>query len=216
MGSGVSFGSIHSERDLDLILTPFSGAPAIPKTNFVNVPGADGVLDYTEALGKVFYNARELNFVFAISPLSTMTYDEKLTQVSNLINGRKFEIILDRDPDYYWEGRCEVVDYLKDKALKQITIKATVQPYKLKRVLTTYKYILINGSVEVVLKNSKKPVTPIVTCSKDGMTIKFKGNIYSVPEGTYRMLDLQLDEGDNNIIIEGTGTIEIEYREGAL
>lgn len=216
MGNGVYFGSTHSYKDLELILMPFSAAPAVPKTNFIDVPGLDGVLDFTEALGNLVYKAREFSFVFAISPLSTMTYDEKFTQVSNAINGRKFNITLDRDSNYYWEGRCEVVEYLKDKALKQITIKATVQPYKLKKEETVKAFTLSGDAITVTLTNSRKKVVPHITCTEPGVKVVFGNTSYALPEGTYKVLDIQLNEGKNTLLIEGTGTIEFRYREGDL
>ena len=216
MGNGVYFGSTHSYKDLELILMPFSAAPAVPKTNFVDVPGSDGVLDFTEALGTLVYKAREFSFVFAISPLSTMTYDEKLTQVSNAINGRRFNITLDRDPNYFWDGRCEVTEYLKDKALKQITIKATVQPYKLKKEKTIKKVELSGDAVTIILTNGRKKVAPTITCTDPGVRVDFEGASYALSEGTYKVLDIQLSEGENTLTVDGTGTVEFEYQEGEL
>ena len=52
--NGVYFDDIHSYRDLNLILSPFTPTPAVPQTNLLQVPGRDGLLDLTEANGAVF------------------------------------------------------------------------------------------------------------------------------------------------------------------
>ena len=49
----VCFDSIRSDQDLDLYLGSVSvGSPTV-RTNYVDIPGADGLLDLSEALGGV-------------------------------------------------------------------------------------------------------------------------------------------------------------------
>lgn len=131
--NGVKFGVIHSYNDLNLILAPFTPTPAEPKVNFLEIPGRDGYLDLTEANGEVKYNSREFVFTFTAAPGDPLTFDERVSAVSNALNGLRCKITLDRDPDYYWEGRCAVSEYAQDKTIGQIEVTATVNPYKLKQ-----------------------------------------------------------------------------------
>lgn len=131
--NGVYFGNIHSFYDLNLILAPFTPTPAEPKLNFLEIPGRDGHLDLTEANGEVKYNSREFEFIFTVAPGDPLTFDERVSAVSNALNGLRCKITLDRDPDYYWEGRCAVSEYDQDKNIGQIVVTATVNPYKLKQ-----------------------------------------------------------------------------------
>ena len=85
--NGVYFGNVHSYEDLHLILAPFTPAPAEPQTNFLQIPGRDGLLDLTEANGEVKFNAREFVFTFTIAPGDPLTFDEWLSAVSNALNG---------------------------------------------------------------------------------------------------------------------------------
>lgn len=137
---GVKFNDIHSYRNLNLILSGVSIPPATPKTTYVDVPGADGSLDQTEALGEVKFNNRDCEFLFSVLP--TDDFEEKKTEVSNLLNGKVCKITLDKDADYYYQGRCTVEKYKCDKMLRQITVKAKVHPYKLKQDVTTKSWTI--------------------------------------------------------------------------
>lgn len=137
---GVRFNDIHSYRNLNLILSEVSIPPATPKTTYVDVPGADGSLDQTEALGEVKFNNRDCEFLFSVLP--TDDFEAKKTEVSNLLNGQVCKITLDKDSDYYYQGRCTVDKYKSDKMLRQITVKAKVHPYKFKQDVTTKSWTI--------------------------------------------------------------------------
>ena len=68
--TGVLFNNIHSFYDLDLILSAVEVPPAIPKMVYVDIPGADGSLDLTEAHGEVKYNDRTISMLFTLNPAS--------------------------------------------------------------------------------------------------------------------------------------------------
>lgn len=221
---GVKFGDIHSWNDLDLILEPFVIPPAIPKTNLLDIPAGDGSLDLTEALGVIRYHDRELVFNFTVNPLSKMTFEEKITQVSNALNGRAFNIMLDKDPDWYWEGRCIVNEHSQNKMIGKIVVKAIVRPYKLRPEITTH-ILRFNSwdTTETVVNNGRKPVVPVFHCENVPLEFTFEGKRYKVDEySTHIIPDFQLKEGANEIILhEFTGygghpNMHLEFREGAL
>lgn len=221
---GIRFGSIHSYDDLDLILAPFTIPPAIPKTNLLDIPAGDGTLDLTEALGDIRYYDREFVFKFTVNPLSKMTFDEKITQVSNALNGKAFNITLDRDPDWYWEGRCVINEHLQDKMIGQIVIKAIVRPYKLRPEITTHTLKFNSWDTTVtVMNNGRKAVVPEFHCENIPLEFTFEGIRYKVDKySTHIIPDFQLKEGANEIILhEFTGygghpNMRLEFREGAL
>lgn len=213
---GVYFGEIHSCNDLNLILAPFTPAPAEPQTNFLKVPGRDGSLDLTEAHGEVKYNSRDFSFTFTINPADEMTFDEKVSQVSNALNGKQYKITLDRDPDYYWFGRCVVDKYAQNKRLGQITVKATVNPYKLKQSETVAVVSLDSSEQTISLENGRMAVVPIIECTDDDTSVSFAGNIFKLSAGTHKILNIRFVEGFNVLILKGTGTITFTWQEGEL
>lgn len=131
---GIKFGDVHSYDDLNLVLSEVSIPPATAKTNFVDIPGGDGSVDLTEALGEVKFEDRGCKFTFTVFPYED--FEEKKRKVSNLLNGKRCRIVVDKDPDYYWLGRCSIDEYTSDKNLHKIVVGAVVAPYKLKHDLT--------------------------------------------------------------------------------
>ena len=213
---GVNFGDIHSFNDLNLILSPFVPTPATPKTSYIDVPGGDGSLDLTEALGEVKFNDRGFTFTFSVNPADKMTFDDKVSQVSNALNGKCCKITIDRDPEYYWDGRLSVDQYMQDRNLKKIVVKAIVKPYKFRQDVTVSTVALTSSEKSVVLTNGRKSVVPEITCTNDNTVVKLGNVSKSLSKGTHKVLDFQLVEGDNTFRVSGSGTISFKYQEGAL
>lgn len=213
---GVYFGEIHSYEDLNLILSPFTPAPAKPQTNFLQVPGRDGLLDLTEAHGEVKYDSRDFEFLFTINPSDEMTFDEKVSQVSNALNGRQFRITLDRDPDYYWLGRCVVDRYAQNKVIGQVSVKATVNPYKLKQNATVLTVALSSSEKTVYVKNGRMAVVPLIECTDDNTSVTFGNITIKLNAGTHKVLNIRFVEGINVLKVSGTGTATFTWQEGEL
>lgn len=216
INKGVSFGDVHSYYDLNLILSASEIAPAKPKTIYVEIPGADGSIDLTEANGEVRFEDRDIEFVFTLLPDVSQTYEEKRTEVINLLNGRVFKITLDRDDEYYYEGRCVVTDYEIDKSLHQITVEVKAKPYKFKQNVTVRTVNLSGTSTSLKLYNGRKSVVPKITCTNDETEVKFNGGVYRLSAGTHKILDITFVYGNNDLTISGSGTITFEYQEGDL
>ena len=210
---GIWFDGVHSYTDLNLILSKTEVPPAAVKTSYVDNPSGDGSWDLTEAHGKINYKNRECKFTFSVLP--TDDFERKKTEVSNLLNGRKFKIVLDKDPDHFWEGRCSVNQYESSKMVRKIVVGASVAPYKYKRQLTTVSASLSETPKEVLLKNARKVVSPTINCTGEA-TIVADGAEYTVGEGAHRILDFQLQEGTTPVTISGSGTVTFVYQEGDL
>lgn len=215
---GIKFGDIHSYNDLDLFLVKNGVyiSPAQPKTNYVEVDGGDGSLDFTEALGEVKYKDRSCKFTFSVNPSSEMTFDEKKTQVSNALNGKKCKIILDKDSIYYYEGRCTVNEYSQDRRILQIIVTAQVRPYKMKNTETVKTFSLTSTEQTVILTNGRKSVIPEITCTNNNTVVSLGSVKKTLNAGTHRILDFQLTEGENVLKVSGSGSVTFKYREGEL
>lgn len=218
---GIYFGEVHSYKDLNLLLEPFTPTPAKPQTNLLKIPGRDGYLDLTEANGEVKFNSREFQFAFTIAPGDTLTFDERVSKVASALNGLRCKITLDRDPDYYWTGRCAVDKYAQNKNIGRIVVKATVDPYKLKHKETVTVVVLDvtgsgSGSMDLVLKNGRMVAVPTIECTEDGVIFSLNGIAYTLASGENRNLDIRLGSGNNEVTVIGTGTVTITWQEGEL
>lgn len=217
MARGTDFGGIHSDQDLHLIQQSVDVQPAKPKTNYIDIPGADGSKDLTELpAGRVVFKDRKITWTFALYPGDN--WDEKHREVSDALNGRACQITLDTDPEFYYQGRLEVSKHKYTKALRQIVVEATCRPYKLKQMETVDTASLGTSYVSLYLYNSRRPVVPVIEVTTPA-TLRWKGNTYALNAGTHKVLDVELQPGENILeakATSGTGSITVTYREGAL
>lgn len=219
--TGIQFDNIHSFFDLNLILSDCSIPPAMPKTMYTDVPGMDGSLDQTQAHGEVKYYDRDgCKFTFAMNPaddLSEAAFEEKKTEVSNALNGRSFErITLDKDPHFYYSGRCAVNEYLSNKRVRQIVVTARLKPYKMKHEETVRVFTLSETVQKVNIPNSRKSVCPSIECTADNCMITFGSVSVNLSAGTHKILDIRFTEGDNILELSGAGNVTFRFWEGDL
>lgn len=129
--NGVTFGNYHSYRDFSLILAEKTIGTPSPKTEVIDIPGGDGVLDLTEFFGEVKYNNRNLSFEFStIVPQSQ--FMTLFARIQNALHGQKMTIALDDDPEWYYIGRITVDEWKADRNIGKLTIDCDCEPYKYK------------------------------------------------------------------------------------
>lgn len=217
MARGTDFGGVHSYRDLHLIQQTVEVAPAEPKLNLIEIPGADGSKDMTEVpAGRVTYYDRTITWTFALYPGDD--WFTKYRQVSNALNGRRCKITLDDGPGYYFDGRVAVKKTNRDRTLHQITVEATCAPYMLKQQETVRTSTVNTTQRSIQLSNEAKPVIPTIAVTTK-TTLGWNGNTFTVAAGTHVLLDIELKAGTNTLTAKtasGSGTITITYREGSL
>lgn len=109
---------------------PFVSAPQV-KTEYIDVPGADGSLDYTEVLtGKPRYANRTGQWDFILDN-GYAEWHAAYTDILMKLHGKYFErIILEDDPEYYWSGRLTVVGGFGNKDYNSVSIQYNLYPYK--------------------------------------------------------------------------------------
>lgn len=214
---GTLFNDTHTD-ELELIQQSVAVKPATPKTKVIDLPGADGGRDLTEALGiGVTYNLREIVWTFALRPGASRS--AKFSEVSAALNGIRAHIILDEDPDHFFDGRVSVEDYASDGLLHQITVKAVCDPWKRSIEETEVSRSLTTTAQTITLTNGgRMPVVPTLTATAPTV-LTFGGSTVSIPTGTSRVPSLRLQTGDTELTARtssGTGTLTITYREGEL
>jgi len=236
---GVTFGEKHSFRDFGLILSEKEIGFPEPKVELARVPGRDGDIDLTEALGGgTFFENRKLTFTFTLLSGSggRKSWAHALSRLSNYLHGQRMKIILDADKGFYYTGRCTVSQYRSNGALGTLVVECDVEPYKfdvnqsgepwlwdsfsLENGIIYPGTLKVDGELEVNLPNRQKPVSPAFTVTSNqagvGMTAVYDGNSYYLPAGRTTVYDIRLKEGDNLITLRGNGAVQIEYKGGSL
>lgn len=209
MYHSVIFGDKNTWRDWHLVPTsrPVVSPPPL-KSKTVDIPGGDGVIDLSDSLtGYPVFGRRTGSFEFIVvndfyEPVNT--YEEWHVTYSNIMNylhGKKMEMALEDDPDYWYEGRFTVGSWTSDRSHSKITINYDLEPYKwykTKRTLKllaekSTKYYYLNPSVDHM---GSAPVVPRVDVfppdsTTTGATITFTNNrtgyseTYDLTYGTY-------------------------------
>lgn len=105
------------------------GLPEV-KSHKIDLPGADGVRDMSEIFGRVLYGNRKLVFTFDHEDRNYTTFLTTLTSISECLHGKYMKVVLDLDPDYYYEGRVTVEHTKDDQVYSIVTITVDAQPYK--------------------------------------------------------------------------------------
>lgn len=212
--TGITFGTYHSYTDLELILSSkIIGAPSV-KTETVEVPGADGVLDFTEFFGEPKYNNRTLTFEFVSIKAWASQLMQDLT-IKNALHGKKMKIVLDDNPNYYFYGRVSVGDWTSENNIAKLTITCDCDPWRYKMTETTVTQS-ITDSGTVTLSNLRQSVVPRI--STDGaITIAWTGSSASLAAGDDQLIAaLVIGQGNTTLTITGTATVTFKYQEGGL
>lgn len=210
----VRFDTIDSYKDLGLILNSRDISAPEVKTNYVDIDGADGSIDMTEALGEIRYENRKIKLEFT-SVIGREFFWYEFSRCQNLLHGRKFKIIFSDDEDWYYIGRISIDKWKTDKVLGTMNFDIECEPYKYWRDLTVIKYTVSN-SQKIRLFNHRMPVNPIIQTSSVMSLVFNNKTIISPNNEKFNSSDIKLVEGDNWLTVNGNGTITIEYQMGSL
>lgn len=234
---GVYFGDKHSYYDWGLILELKPEiSPPQPKTVYVSIPGSDGGLDLTESLtGDVKYENRKIICTFTvINPWEH--WANIYSDILDYLQGKQMKVIMDDDPDYFYSGRFAVNQWKSDRKTSTIVIEGIVEPYKLEMfsgledwewdsfnfesgIIREYGELVVDEILTLNIEGRRKVIIPTFTVTSadgTGMQVEFEGNTYSLPEGTNKVLNIRLTEGENILHFVGNGTVSVDYRGGRL
>lgn len=229
---GVKFGEKHSYEDWGLILTSKTINFPDPKIETVDIPGANGELDFTEALtGDVPYKNRKLTFNFSVKT-SMRSWQNLMSSIANYLHGKKLKIVLDQDNQFYYYGRAELSPLNCNKSIGRITITCDAEPYKYDvfssledwkwdtfnfetGIINRVKNIRVYGEQEVVITGRKLKVVPEIQVSNP-IIVEFENKQYQLQAGKQKVLNIEIVEGENILKFIGKGIVNIDYRGGCL
>lgn len=237
MYHSITFGDKNTWDDWFLIPSsrPVFNPPEV-KTSFLEVPGADGVIDLTTVLtGDVHYGSRTGSLEFIVDN-GHREWFELYSDISDYLHGQKMRAVLEDDPSYYYEGRFTVNSWKSDKLHSLITIDYVVDPYKLELfsgtedwlwdsfnfetgLIREYQNLLVDGTLNFYMEGSRKPIVPTFVVSSsdgEGMDVTYNGSSYHLKDGENRVINIKINQGNQHLLFEGNGTVSINYRGGRL
>lgn len=233
MYSGIWFDEVHTCKDWGLKLISMAIPMPETKTNYLEIPGANGAVDLTEVLtGDASYNNREgIEFVFE-SVGDYVDWHSLTSKIANYLHGRKRKIIIDSDPNYYYVGRMVLDSQKTDEVMNHIVITGTTNPFKYEKTSSTepwfwdsfsfidgiirnYGNLQVNGNLSLKIYGRRMRIVPDITVSA-AMDVTYLGKTYHLSKGKNKIYDIHLSEGENILKFTGNGTISIDYRGGSL
>lgn len=235
---GVKFESVdgafshHTFEDWNLKWYDIQlGFPEV-KTHYIDVPGANGVIDLTQALtGDVKYKNRSLSLSFDYIG-DFYKWQTIVSKIANLLHGQQVKIILDIDKSHYYLGRISINTSKSNVAQGDIVLSGSVDPYKYELtssvqewlwdsfnfetdVIREYQDLQVAGALKLNVVGSRMPHIPTFICNGP-LTVEFKGMTYDLPAGVSKVLDIVIREGDNELLFRGNGSVSVDYRGGSL
>lgn len=130
----LTIGGMHTWKDWHLIPCnrPDFADPE-PKLVFIEIPGADGMLDASKALsGRVLFEMREGSIDFWVDNDRVESWDNLYTMMKNYVNGRELKCVKDDDPLWFYTGYFWFSDPQQDGTIMKVTLNYKLYPYKYK------------------------------------------------------------------------------------
>ena len=223
MYHSVDFGNKNTWDDWHLIPSsrPLISPPPVNE-KFVDVPGRNGQLDLTEwQLGFPTYGSRTGSMEFIVANDWWEDWTVAYTTISNYLHGKRMRCVLEDDPTHYYEGRFKVNAWKSDKNYSTITIDYTVDPYKHSIYLVDDIYE-VSASRVVDLHCGAETICPKFKLTDGTLLLSFEDDsgttiTHELVSGDNTFDDLWLKPlAFTEITFTGTGTVQVEYREGDL
>lgn len=103
-------------RTYGLELTDYRIGAPVPVTSYIDVPGRNGRLDISDALGGyISYSHREIELHFHIRK-NYAEWHNLISVLSTAFDGVESKIVFSKDPDWYYKGRFEI-DFFKSNPI---------------------------------------------------------------------------------------------------
>ena len=227
----VQIGEFKTFTDWGLKLESMSVSFPEAKTDQVDIPGANGLLDLSEVNGQICYKNRTLTLNFSLLDDYTEWHDLS-SKIARALHGKVVKCILPDDPNYYYEGRFSLQSTKNSDVLADFVFSGDVQPFKMERytaagnwlwdlfsfengIVRGYSEISVSGSLTLEVIGSDMPIVPEITCSA-AMNVEIGGQVFELVEGVNKNYDIVLGSGRNMMKFTGNGTVSIDFRGGVL
>lgn len=229
---GIFFDTLHTSRGWGLKLVSYHIPMPSVKEKVQDLPGAQGVLDLTEANGTVYYNRREnIEIVLELMDDSYQVWLARYSEIAAAIHGQKMKMILDDQPDYYYMVRLNLDSTKSDPVLSQFVLTGSAEPFKYDvttsaedwlwdpfnfhtgviRVLKDIKITATNKSVKVAGGGiSTAPIFQVKT--SNSLKVTFGGKSCPLAVGRNRLPEIRVGKTDVTLNFTGTGELTIDYR----
>jgi len=186
---------------------PDVASPGV-KTNYVDIPGTNGSLDYTEALNGLTYQNRTGSWEFYVLNdygKSDQAWAVRWKDLMKKLHGQYFDRIWLEDEgvkksdgtftrSWYYQGRISVNEWKSDPQFSKVVLDYTLEPYKRREAGSSTEWLwndlFASGTVDPFIKYGT------FTVSKSKVRIVVNGDLddnSQVPVTTYCSTPMTLE-----------------------
>ena len=249
MYHSITFGEKNTWDDWHLISSSrpvFS--PPQPNIRLLNIPGKSGSLDVTGAYGQVVYADRTGSFEFYVDhetkPCPWEDWNDAYTTIMTYLHGQKLKVVMEDDPEFYYEGRFSVNEWRSNANFSTIVINYTVAPYKMRHyengddwlwdplnlgdpsvpfdmgdaISQYYNVPISEKGYTLELTGFGYRTIPAIECTRDGVQLYFDKleKPITLHKGENRPSSVVITEGLHMLKFVGNGYVSVHYRGGSL
>ena len=174
----VKLNGINTWKDWHLIPTsrPLFNPPKV-KSNYIELPGANGSIDATQVLSSyIYYQNREGTNEFYVAN-GFGDWATRFSDIMNYLHGKKVKVILDDDPGFYYRGRLAVNQWKSEKDFSKIAIDYVLEPYKYELLSTNDDWLWDPFNFYTGIIRKKSNYTDVLMNSVS-LNQKFEMNFY--------------------------------------
>ena len=217
----VFFDGKDTYAEYGLLLASKSISLPEVRTNMIDVPGRDGLLDASEVLtGEVTYKNRTITLKLSgVDTVSGKKWPATISDFCNKVHGKRVKVTFPEDTAHYYSGRCSVGQVELVKMMQTIPVTVNCDPWKYKNAKTTVsRSDLGTAYKQLALPNESRPVIPTITVAQE-TTLLWGGSTINISAGDHILPAIRLAAGNNILkakVASGTGTITVTYQEASL
>ena len=198
-------GSVASYDEYEASLAERAiGAPK-KKEIKETVPFSNLTYDFSKINGELYWEERELTYIFEIFGDDPADLEYKKTAFANWMHNVMEENIYDPyEPDFHFVGTYSDMEFDDDESIEKTTatVKFTAYPYKIANESTNYVFSIPAGETLAVdaRNDSGHRIVPIVD-TEVAVTIEKNGLSYVFQAGESSDSIFALEQGDNALEI---------------
>lgn len=178
------------------------------------VPHSNKTYDFSAINGEVYWEERELEYIFEIvAPTPAKLENAKMLFSNWVMNVTEADLYDPFIEDYHFtDCTFKSISYEDDESVEKstITVIFTAYPYKLSNEEKTYKIsvpVASKKSIDVV-NNSAHRIMPIFESNTDA-TIKLNDTTFAITTGEFSSSGIMLQIGANSLEVQNIGDTEL-------
>ena len=227
----------NSAEDWDLVLRSFDIEDANARRFAVTVPGRDGTLDLSDALGGVYYENRKIVLEFACVNYIPERFHLLAATMRNALDGHMVRLVFSDDQAFFWRGGAQVDAEWGGLNYSAITVTIDAEPHKYNAISSyepwlwdTFNFVTgtVTQTADVVLNDSTETVTlpidpargkPTLWLNTGSARVRVSGEQtwHVLKAGANLFPEIRMSASSETLVVlNGTGSVGVEYRVGSL